>query len=449
MHPAARSALCLGILLAGCAVWSVSVVAPAAVAAPGGDATVQQTAFATTVMGASGSTASCPAGSRAVGGGLGTTGTRSGVAYIQSSRPLNQAGAPATLTDGDIAGGWAANVYTSASADADQVFALCSASSDATIQETTVTLGKAAQDARATCPVGTRVVGGGAGFGATPGINSQVIVSGPVDETGLTANTSNGDIARSWYASIAGSGTAQVFALCSAGSDATVEETTFTTGAQSPNVANAVCPPGRRALGGGIGTTTAPTTGDILTAPLHFSGPLDETGSTTATVDGDVARAWTASVDDGRVNTYKVFALCAADDAGGASAGPGGVPGGGGRGVDTLRPVVRSLGLSRRSFRALHSRGGVGSAPIGTRVNFSLSEPAAVLFKVQKALRRRYVTLAGSITRHGGAGANAFEFTGRLRGRALRPGRYRLSAVATDLSKNASVVRRVGFRIVR
>jgi hypothetical protein len=36
------------------------------------------------------------------------------------------------------------------------------------------------------------------------------------------------------------------------------------------------------------------------------------------------------------------------------------------------------------------------------------------------------VPVPGGFTRPGAAGANAFRFTGRLSGRRLRPGRYRL-----------------------
>ena len=58
------------------------------------------------------------------------------------------------------------------------------------------------------------------------------------------------------------------------------------------------------------------------------------------------------------------------------------------------------------------------------------------------------MTLRGSFTHKGKAGANKFKFRGRLRGRKLRPGRYRLRAVATDAAKNNSSVKRKRFRIV-
>jgi hypothetical protein len=55
----------------------------------------------------------------------------------------------------------------------------------------------------------------------------------------------------------------------------------------------------------------------------------------------------------------------------------------------------------------------------------------------------------GSFTVVAGAGDTRFRFTGRLRGRKLRPGRYRLVAVATDATGHSSAPERVRFRIVR
>jgi hypothetical protein len=61
----------------------------------------------------------------------------------------------------------------------------------------------------------------------------------------------------------------------------------------------------------------------------------------------------------------------------------------------------------------------------------------------------RYKLLRGGFAHQGKAGQNAFRFSGRLRGRKLRPGRYRLRAVATDKAGNKSTRKRAGFRIVR
>ena len=61
----------------------------------------------------------------------------------------------------------------------------------------------------------------------------------------------------------------------------------------------------------------------------------------------------------------------------------------------------------------------------------------------------RYPTMRGSFSDRGERGSNRFTFRGRLAGRALRPGRYRLRAIAADKAGNKSLLRRIGFRIVR
>jgi hypothetical protein len=87
----------------------------------------------------------------------------------------------------------------------------------------------------------------------------------------------------------------------------------------------------------------------------------------------------------------------------------------------------------------------------GPRVfmRFSLSEPARVTLKFERARRGRWVAVRGALRRAGTAGANRLRLSGRLLGRRLPPGRYRLSAVAIDPAGNASVVQRARFRVAR
>jgi hypothetical protein len=110
---------------------------------------------------------------------------------------------------------------------------------------------------------------------------------------------------------------------------------------------------------------------------------------------------------------------------------------------------------------------------VGTRVSFTLNEPASVRLTVQRAAQGRRVkhgrktrcdppskknrkkrrctrllTLRGSFTRNAVAGKNKFRFTGRLNGRKLKPGSYRLAATPTAggrPGRSASVA----FRITR
>ena len=138
--------------------------------------------------------------------------------------------------------------------------------------------------------------------------------------------------------------------------------------------------------------------------------------------------------------------------------------------VDTLAPAFTAQPrLAPRTFAAA-SRGPsvVAAASQGTVVSYSLSEPAQVAFTVERAApgrrakggcrkpsarnRRgkrctRFVRVTGSFTHSGGTGANRFRFTGRVAGRKLVPGSYRLVATATDPAGNRSSPKRAAFKI--
>jgi hypothetical protein len=112
-------------------------------------------------------------------------------------------------------------------------------------------------------------------------------------------------------------------------------------------------------------------------------------------------------------------------------------------------------------------------APLGTKVSFKLNEAASVRFTVTQRVKgrkgkrgkktvcvkptrknrkkkscTRVVTLKGSFSRSGVAGKNSFHFTGRLNGRKLKPGRYRLVATPSAGGKKGKSIS-TGFRIVR
>ena len=134
-------------------------------------------------------------------------------------------------------------------------------------------------------------------------------------------------------------------------------------------------------------------------------------------------------------------------------------------------PSVSALRLSRSAFRAARSGSSTSTQMIAglPRVSYSLDAAARVRFGVERATigrrvggrcvrlsganRRRsrctrFVTLSGTFTRNRAAGDDSFTFTGRLAGRALSPGSYRL--VVTPITDGRSgLTRRATFRITR
>jgi len=90
--------------------------------------------------------------------------------------------------------------------------------SDATIEATTfkVAHGQTGEE-YAKCPSNKRALGGGV-VQSGPLTGVYVRTSGPLDETGITAQTQSGDTAREWYAAVRGRAggpvTFKVFAIC-------------------------------------------------------------------------------------------------------------------------------------------------------------------------------------------------------------------------------------------
>ena len=457
-----------GTAVALMAVVILAAAAPAQ-AAPGSDTTVVETLFRAGPGGSASVTTSCPAGRRVVGGGVGVASNGAFQIGVHVSGPVDESGNTADTNTGDVGRGWLASVKDDGNDRLYAVFALCSATSDATIAQSNLSLAANAKQGTgaSTCPAGTRVVGGGVGSEvASQTVDGRVALSGPLGQ-GLTV-PSTGDVARAWVASVSNTGAAQnyrVFALCSATSDATIAEASFTVGVPAEGEAVARCPAGQRALSGGI-VTTASTVSSVV----RRNAPQVAAGSATinsailngATVDTDVSRRWAAGVVNLDVpRTYKVLALCAADEPppgtpeSPAPSGPGplspgtGAPGlGGAPGLSTPLAAIRGLSLSSTRFRAARSgpsvttRGGLG-------VSYALSAAASVLFTVERkssgrkvggtcvrATRRnrkrpkcvRYVPVAGSFTRTPAGATDEFRFSGRLNGRTLSAGGYHLVA---------------------
>jgi hypothetical protein len=138
---------------------------------------------------------------------------------------------------------------------------------------------------------------------------------------------------------------------------------------------------------------------------------------------------------------------------------------------------VSGLALSNTTFAAENSGPSATNArkktARGTKVSFTLNEAATVRFTITRRTGGRkvkrgkktvcvkptkknrkhtrctsVVRLRGTFSRNGVAGLNSFHFTGRLRGRRLKPGRYRLVATPTLGGKTGKPTSRA-FRIVQ
>jgi hypothetical protein len=112
-------------------------------------------------------------------------------------------------------------------------------------------------------------------------------------------------------------------------------------------------------------------------------------------------------------------------------------------------PSLSSLMLSASAFRAARSGASAirASEPTGTFVIYNDSQAATTVFVVERQVQGRYKKL-GSFTHTDAAGTNALRFTGRIAGRTLASGSYRLSASAHSAG-GASSVRTVTFKITR
>lgn len=130
-------------------------------------------------------------------------------------------------------------------------------------------------------------------------------------------------------------------------------------------------------------------------------------------------------------------------DAGSGAGGSDAGAGAGGTGDDHVAPVVRGVRLRPATF-VVARRGTARAAARGTVIGYTLSEPATVTLRIERASG----VAAGRLRRAGRLGLNRVAFTGRIGRRALRPGAYRLRVRAVDQAGNRSAWRTQRFRIV-
>jgi hypothetical protein len=142
----------------------------------------------------------------------------------------------------------------------------------------------------------------------------------------------------------------------------------------------------------------------------------------------------------------------------------------GGTTKDTTRPTIGGLSFSSTVFEAAKSGASIAKkVKVGTKVSLTVSEGSTVKFTVQrkttgrkvaktckaktksnakKKACTRWVAVKGSFSVRAGVGKNTFTFRGRIGGKSLKPGHYRLTGTATDSAKNASLPRNKSFTIV-
>jgi secreted trypsin-like serine protease len=111
---------------------------------------------------------------------------------------------------------------------------------------------------------------------------------------------------------------------------------------------------------------------------------------------------------------------------------------------DTTAPVLSGAELSRTRLRAAR-KGPTISRRAGAKLSFSLSEAAAVKVSVLE----RGKPLQPSAMIAGQAGRTTKTFSGRLGGRRLEPGRYRLRLRAVDAAGNVAKAVALRFRMTR
>jgi hypothetical protein len=139
-------------------------------------------------------------------------------------------------------------------------------------------------------------------------------------------------------------------------------------------------------------------------------------------------------------------------------------PNGGG---ENVAPALSAVSLTNRSFAPVGVK--AAAAKRGTTFRYTLSEPATVTITIERQLKGRRVKgkcrkptaknrtrrsckrfkRVGSLEADEAGGAQSTFFSGRLRGRPLKVGRYRARLVAADAQGARSGERRLAFRIVK
>ena len=105
-------------------------------------------------------------------------------------------------------------------------------------------------------------------------------------------------------------------------------------------------------------------------------------------------------------------------------------------GVSAYRMVRRSFLVSARPARR-----------VGTTFRYLLTEGGAA--KIVIAQQRGAKRAMGTLTRKSRKGTNSIVFSGRIGGRALKPGKYKATLTVADTAGNRSKPKTLVFTVVR
>ncbi len=119
-------------------------------------------------------------------------------------------------------------------------------------------------------------------------------------------------------------------------------------------------------------------------------------------------------------------------------------------------PVVSGFGITNRKFAPKGASGGSakGSAKApkkGTKFTYTLSEAAGVKITIERKKaskgKARFLKVT-TLSAQKQAGKGSTPFSGRVKGKPLKPGKYQATIVATDSAGQASEPRQLSFQIV-
>jgi hypothetical protein len=197
-------------------------------------------------------------------------------------------------------------------------------------------------------------------------------------------------------------------------------------------------------------TAADPDPGEAVSVTWNFDDGTSAPGSTVAhafaTAGTHTATAVATDASGLTASASVTVSVTASSPAGGGSTA-GAITSA--TGSTAVAPLVTGLRLSPSSFHARPAKPSSSGKRVrsGSKLSFTLSQPAAVTVTVQRAKGRKWIRV-GSFTLKRGAGTTKVTFDGRVARKALRRGSYRMRVVARNQAGLTSKPALVKFRIV-